>query len=237
VVLFPDTFTNYNHPELGRAAVKVLEHLGYQVIVPGVSCCGRPMLSKGMMDKARRSAQANVDAVHPYVAQGAKLVGLEPSCILSFRDDYLDLLPRDPRAKAIAENTMLIEQFVLHARDEDGVSLELRNPPAKRLLFHGHCHQKALVGTQMAMEVLRGIPDCKVSEIPSGCCGMAGSFGFEKTHYDVSMSIGEQVLFPAIRSEASGTVVVSEGVSCRQQIEHGTGKHAKHLVEVLADAL
>ncbi len=115
--------------------------------------------------------------------------------------------------------------------------MELRNPPAKRLLLHGHCHQKALVGTQMAMEVLRAIPDCEVSEIPSGCCGMAGSFGFEKTHYDVSMSIGEQVLFPAIRSEAGDTVVVSEGISCRQQIEHGTGKRAKHLVEVLADAL
>ena len=237
VVLFPDTFTNYNHPELGRAAVKVLEHLGYQVVVPRVSCCGRPMLSKGMMDKARQSAQANVDAVHPYVEQGAKLVGLEPSCILSFRDDYLDLLPRNPKARAVAENAVLVEEFVLHARDEDGVGLELRNPPAKRLLFHGHCHQKALVGTQMAMEVLRGIPDCEVSEIPSGCCGMAGSFGFDKAHYDVSMSIGEQVLFPAIRSEASSTVVVSEGISCRQQIEHGTGKQAKHLVEVLADAL
>ena len=236
VVLFPDTFTNYNHPELGRAAVKLLERLGFQVVVPRVKCCGRPLLSKGMMDRARRNARFNVERLYPYVEQGAMLVGLEPSCILSFRDDYVDLLGGDAKAMAMSGNTMLIEEFVLYAEREHEARLEFVNRPEK-LLFHGHCHQKALVGTGPATEVLRSIPWLDASEIKSGCCGMAGSFGFEKEHYDISLKIGEQVLFPAIRSQNGDFTVVTEGVSCRQQIEHATGKKAKHLVEVLADAL
>jgi FAD/FMN-containing dehydrogenase/Fe-S oxidoreductase len=235
VVLFPDTFTNYNYPHLGRAAVVVLEGLGYQVIVPRIRCCGRPMLSKGMLDKARANARFNVDSIYPYVQRGAMLVGLEPSCILSFRDDYADLLGGDAKAKAIGENTMLIEEFVLHAQQQ-GASLELKRPPQKALL-HGHCHQKALVGTRPAMQVLRSIPGCEVKEIRSGCCGMAGAFGFEKEHYDISLKIGELVLFPTIRAEQGDFVVVAEGISCRQQIAHGTGRQARHLVEVLADAM
>ena len=235
VVLFADTFTNYNYPHLGQAAVKVLEGLGYRVLLPSVTCCGRPMLSKGMLDKAKRNARINVDRLYPYVERGIKLVGLEPSCILSFADDYVDLLGGDPKARAIAKSTMLIEEFVLYAQAE-GSLLEFRNPPAK-LLFHGHCHQKALVGTAPAMKVLTAIPSCDAVEIESGCCGMAGAFGFETEHYDISLAIGEQALFPAIRSQEGEFVVVSEGISCRQQIEHGTGKSAKHLVEVLADAL
>ena len=237
VVLFPDTFTNYNHPNLGHAAVKVLEKLGYQVIVPRVGCCGRPMLSAGMMDKARASARANVDTLYPYVEKGAKLVGIEPSCILGFRDDFPDLLGNDPRARAVGDASMLIEEFLLHAQEE-GASLEFVEGKApSRILVQGHCHQKALVGSGPMMQVLSSIPGCTATEIPSGCCGMAGSFGFEKEHYDMSMAIGEQVMFPAIRSQEGDVVVVSEGISCRQQIEQGTDKQAKHLVEVLADAL
>ena len=235
VLLFPDTFTNYNHPELGQAATVVLERLGYQVVVPRTGCCGRPMLSKGMMDKARRNARSNVDRVLPYVEKGAKLVGLEPSCILSFRDDYVDLLD-DSAARTVAGSAMLFEEFMLYAREKDGATLDFAKKPGK-LLFHGHCHQKALVGTGQAMDVLRSIPGCDAQEIPSGCCGMAGAFGFEKEHFRISMDIGEQTLFPAIRSQQGDVVVVSEGVSCRQQIEDGTGKRARHLVEVLADAL
>ena len=236
VLLYPDTFTLYNHPNLGMAATTVLERLGYQVVLPRVKCCGRPMLSKGMMDKARDNARFNVDSIYPYVEKGAKLVGLEPSCILSFKDDYVDLMPDDFRAKAVSQNTMLIEEFVLHALQAEQASLAFNKPP-KRLLFHGHCHQKALVGTRPAMQVLESIPGCDVVEVKSGCCGMAGAFGFEKEHYDVSLKIGEQVLFPAIRSREGDFVVVAEGISCRQQIEQGTGRQAKHLVEVLADAL
>ena len=236
VILFPDTFTNYNHPELGRAATEVLERLGYQVVVPPTKCCGRPMLSKGMIDSARHVARLNLDVLAPYVEKGARVVGLEPSCILSFRDDYLDLLEGDPRARSLAEGSMLLEEFMTYARDEDGAELELTNGLGK-VLFHGHCHQKALVGTGQAMEVLRSIPGCEPVEVQSGCCGMAGSFGFETEHYDLSMKVGEQVLFPAIKSQQGEFTVVSEGVSCRQQIEHGTGVKAKHLVEVLAEAL
>ena len=238
VVLFPDTFTNYNHPELGRAAVKVMEALGYQVVVPPTRCCGRPMLSKGMMDSARDNARHNVDLIHRYVESGAKLVGIEPSCILSFSDDYTDLTGVDPdRAKAIAENTMLVEQFVDYAIDQGAeLNLDGSRLPGK-ILLHGHCHQKALVGTGPAMRVLQSIDGCEPTEIESGCCGMAGSFGFEAEHYDISMQIGEMSLFPAIRDQEGDFTVVAEGVSCRQQIAQGTGKRARHLVEVLADAL
>ncbi len=238
VALFPDTFTNYNHPELGRAAVLVVEALGYQVIVPEVKCCGRPMLSKGMMDKARDNARFNVEQLFDLVDSGVKLVGIEPSCILSFADDYTDLRGVDrQKAQAIAENTMLVEQFVEHALGE-GAELHLDGSLLPdTVMLHGHCHQKALVGTGSAMSVLRSIPDCETVEIRSGCCGMAGSFGFETEHYDISMQIGEMALFPAIREQDGEFVVVAEGVSCRQQIAHGTGKRALHLVEVLAAAL
>ena len=235
VVLFSDTFTEYNYPDLGRAAVKVLEHMGYEVIVPKPLCCGRPMLSKGMLDAAKGNAARNVASVLPYVEQGAKLVGLEPSCILSFRDDYVDLLDGE-KARRVSENTMLIEEFVLHAQENDGATLRYLKEPGS-VMLQGHCHQKALVGTGKAMTVLSQIPGCEVTEIPSGCCGMAGSFGLEKEHYEVSMKIGEQVLFPAIRDRQNGAGVVSEGMSCRHQIEDGTGVKAKHLVEVLADAI
>ena len=153
VVLFPDTFTNYNHPELGRAAVKVMEALGYQVVLPKVRCCGRPMLSKGMLDKAKENAGYNVGAIYDYVESGAKLVGLEPSCILSFADEYSDLVPDDAdRAEKIAENTMLVEQFVAYAL-EQGAQLDLDGSrlPGK-ILFQGHCHQKARVGTGAGTE-------------------------------------------------------------------------------------
>lgn len=236
VLLFADTFTNYNHPEIGIAAVKVLRALGYQVILPRAACCGRPMLSKGYMDKAKASARANVDGVYPHIERGAKLVGIEPSCILSFKDEYPDLLADDPKAKTIAANTMLIEEFLLYAQETHGATLQYANPPRK-VLFHGHCHQKALVGTRPAMQALNAIPDCEASEIPSGCCGMAGSFGMEKERYDISMTIGEMSLFPAIRAQQGDFELVMEGVSCRQQVEHACGKKAKHLVELLADAL
>ena len=236
VVLFADTFTSYNHPNLGRAATLLLESLGYQVIVPDWSCCGRPMLSSGMLDRAKLHARRNVELAYPYVERGARVVGIEPSCVLALGDDYVDLLGGDPRAKAVAESTMLVEEFVIYARSNGGLPLEFKDQPQK-LLFHGHCHQKALVRTAPALEVLGSIPGCEVEEIDAGCCGMAGSFGYHKEHYDTSMQMGEERLFPAIRSRGGDFEVVSEGVSCRQQILDGTGRKARHLVEVLADAL
>ena len=238
VVLFPDTFTNYNHPELGRAAVKVMEALGYQVVLPKVRCCGRPMLSKGMLDKAKENAHYNIGAIYDYVESGAKLVGIEPSCILGFADEFADLIPEDAnRAALIGENTMLVEQFVAYAL-EQGAELDLDGSKLpNKILFQGHCHQKARVGVAPALNVLRSIEGCETTEIDSGCCGMAGSFGYETEHYDISMQIGEMSLFPTIRDQEGDFVVVAEGVSCRQQIAQGTDKSARHLVEVLADAL
>ena len=237
VILFPDTFTNYNNPELGIAAVKLIESMGYVVELPPSVCCGRPMLSQGMMEKARKNARTNVDRIHPLIhSGGAKLVGLEPSCILGFKDDYLSLLGDDEKAKEISSNTMLIEEFILFAQEIDGAKLDFSKAPG-RVLFHGHCHQKALVGTAPAMKVLNSIEFCDPVEIDSGCCGMAGSFGMERDHYDISMDIGELSLFPSIRAEEGDFEIVTEGVSCREQILQGTSKKAKHLVEFLADCL
>lgn len=236
VILFPDTFTNYNYPNLGQSAVKFFEHIGYRVIVPETHCCGRPMLSNGMLNKARKHAQFNVETLYPLVKHGAKIVGLEPSCILTFRDEYLDLLDKNPQAKLVAENSMLVEEFVKHAVEKEEILLDLSSYKSK-LLFHGHCHQKALVGSEAAIEILELLPRTQVEEIQSGCCGMAGSFGFEKDHYEASLKIGEQSLFGPIRSAGTDVQLVSEGVSCRQQIQDGTGMKAKHLIEILAESI
>ena len=240
VVLFNDTFTNYNHPEIGRAAVTVIEALGYEVVVPDFRCCGRPQLSAGDVERGRRNAAANVAIASAALSEdsgGEKtwLIGLEPSCILMFRDEYLDLLPGDETALAVADRTLLIDEFI--SKVLSATSERPFGGPGRKLQFHGHCQQKALVGTKHSMDVLKALPGSEVVEIDAGCCGMAGSFGFEKEHYDVSMTIGEMSLFPAIRDRSSDYEVVSLGVSCRQQIADGTGKRARHLVEVLADSL
>tara|TARA_B100001123_G_scaffold53098_3_gene55726 strand:- start:5869 stop:8769 length:2901 start_codon:yes stop_codon:yes gene_type:complete len=236
VVLLVDTFTNYNHPDIGIAAVKILEYLGYKVVVPNIRCCGRPMLSSGMIDKARSNAKYNVDIISTHVEKGAKLVGLEPSCLSSFQDDYLDLLEDHEKVQIVSESSMLIEEFVLHVINESGV-VPKWNGGGRKILMQGHCHQKALVGMDKAKQVLSYVPELAVEELESGCCGMAGSFGFEKEHYDVSMKMGELALFPSIRSQVEPVEVVSEGVSCRQQIYDGTGVKAKHLAEILAEVI
>jgi FAD/FMN-containing dehydrogenase/Fe-S oxidoreductase len=243
VVLYNDTFTNYNHPELGRSAVAVLEALGYEMVVPNFKCCGRPQLSAGDAERARRNAAANV-AIAAKALAGEEgepdepdvyMVGLEPSCILMFRDEYLDLLPGDETAKAVAGRTLLVDEFLSRALAEGGPWPF--DGAGKKLLFHGHCQQKAIVGTEHSMNVLRSLPNSEVEEIEAGCCGMAGSFGFEKEHYDVSMDIGNLALFPKIRAQTGDFEVVSLGVSCRHQIADGTGQKARHLVEVMAGSI
>ena len=189
-----------------------------------------------MMDKATRNASHNVKTVLPYLDRGAKLVGIEPSCILSFKDDYVDLLGSTTESHKVADNTMLMEEFFLYATDGDNKSITFSKQP-KPVIFHGHCHQKALVGTHPAMTALRSIPGCDAQEIETGCCGMAGSFGFEREHFETSMDIGEMALFPIIKSQPIDSTIVSDGVSCRQQIRDGTGRNAKHLVEILAESL
>ena len=236
IVLFNDTFNTYNYPDVARAATLFLEACGFEVRLSNHGCCGRPMLSKGMLREAREAADATLDALAPLARDGLTIVGLEPSCLLSFRDEYASLLPGDPRVVAVAERALLFDEFLAGL----DLSARLQTPftlAERRVLYHGHCHQKALAGTAASLQALGLPPGYVVEEVDSGCCGMAGSFGFEAEHYDVSMRIGEDRLFPAVRRAGASALVCAPGVSCRQQIEHGTGRKALHPAEVLWEAL
>ena len=234
VALYNDTFMNYNYPEIGIAAVELLEAAGYEVQLVNGGCCGRPMISKGMLDQARELARSNMAGLYDLARQGIPIVGCEPSCLLTLRDEYPEFVPGE-QAKVVAENSFLIDEFLAKAKSDDRLDLTFKDVE-KRVLFHGHCHQKAMVGTEHSLAALRLVPGYEVELINAGCCGMAGSFGFEKEHYDISMQIGGLALFPSIDSKPDWEVAVM-GVSCRQQIEHGTGRKARHLVEILRDAV
>ena len=235
VVLFNDTFMNYNYPQVGQAAVEVLERAGFRVELANVKCCGRPMISKGMLARAQKHARYNVDRLYSYVEQGVPIVGCEPSCLLTLRDEYPDLL-RDEKARRVAESSYLIDEFLVRLEEKSELSLDFSHVE-KKILFHGHCHQKALVGTVASRKMLSMPPGYEVEEVDSGCCGMAGAFGYEKEHYDISMDIGKQRLFPAVTAKGGDWEVAVMGISCRQQIEQGTGRRVRHLVEVLRDAV
>jgi Fe-S oxidoreductase len=235
VVLFNDCYMTYNYPEIGKAAVKVLEAAGFEVILAEKKCCGRPMISKGLLQEAKNNAAENVDKLSGYVRKGIPIVGCEPSCILTFRDEYPDLLD-DPRAGDLAKGSFMIEEFLVGLHGRGALNLPFTNG-SKSFLLHGHCHQKALIGSGPSLQVLRMLPGAKVEEVDSGCCGMAGSFGYEKEHYELSIAIGNRRLFPAVKAKGPEWEIVAAGVSCRQQIPHGTGRRARHLVEVLAEAL
>ncbi|MBI2855546.1 MAG: anaerobic glycerol-3-phosphate dehydrogenase subunit C [Chloroflexi bacterium] len=235
VVLFNDTFMSYSYPSIGVAATELLERAGFRVTLVDRKCCGRPMVSKGMLDQAKAHAQYNVDLLYPYVEQGAYVVGCEPSCLLTLRDEYPDLLGTD-KAKRVAESALMLEELLQMLQQRGELKLAFKTT-SRKVLFHGHCHERALVGNAPALEALRLVPGLQVQESQAGCCGMAGAFGYEKEHYDISMTIGGQRLFPAVASAGLDTEIVVTGVSCRQQILHGTGRHPKHLAEVLAEAL
>ena len=235
VVLLNDTYMNYNYPEIGQAAVKLLEAAGFKVELADAPCCGRPMISKGMMDAAKANAQHNVSLLHAYAGNGVPIIGCEPSCLLTLRDEYPQLVPGE-QSRTVASQAYLIDEFLAKLKAEGKLDLEFRDT-AKQVLFHAHCHQRSLAGTASSLNALRLAPGYKVELTNAGCCGMAGSFGYEKEHYDISMAIGEQALFPAVNAKGPDWEVAVMGVSCRQQIEHGTGRRARHLAEVLADAL
>ncbi len=234
IVLFVDTWTNHHTPQVGIAAVKVLESLGYNVLCPETSCCGRPMISKGLLAEAQLLASQNVDALANFAHQGIPIVGLEPSCVSALTDE-LPQFVRNKAADRIAANTMMLESFVGRLIEEDPERVRFRESAFDAIRYHGHCHQKALYGTSDAMTALRAVCD-DASEINSGCCGMAGAFGHEIEHYDVAKAVGEQRLFPAVRERDNAAIAVS-GFSCRCQIEHHTGVHPKHVIEFLADAI
>lgn len=232
VVFFHDTFVDFNYPEIGKAATRLLEAAGYEVALAERRCCGRPMISKGFPEAARENAAFNVRSLLPFVEKGYAIVGCEPSCILTFRDEYPDLL-KGSAVEKVAAASYLLEEFIVKEKRAGRWTLEFQPQPA-RALIHGHCHEKALIGSGYLKEAL-GLA-YRVEEVDSGCCGMAGSFGFEKEHYDVSMAIGRRRLFGAVEGNPEA-VVVAPGVSCRQQIEHATGRVALHPAEALARAL
>ncbi len=234
VVLFNDTFTEFNCPEVGIAAVKILRKLGYEVMVPPWKCCGRPAISKGLLEHARHQSEHLIEEFKLYARQGIPIIGLEPSCILTLKDDLQSLVGNsNDDASLIASMCITIDEFLDHALKETSLPFRASN---QTVYFHGHCHQKALVGTSHSLALLKRIPGLQVREIDSGCCGMAGSFGYEKEHYDLSMQIGELKLFLAVRS-APDAMIVANGMSCRSQIDHGTERPAQHLVEFLAEYL
>ena len=232
VALFADTWTMYHDTQIGIAATNVLESLGYHVEHVPYGCCGRTLISKGLLKDAQVLARKNVNALAAYTERGVPVVGLEPSCMSAFQDDYRDLIPGE-KTEAVAKNVKMIDQFL--AKEWSSGKLDPKEAfeaSSTPLMLHGHCQQRAIMGTSAANAVL-GWVSSDVHEVDSGCCGMAGSFGY--SHHDVSMEIGEQRLFPAARKH-SGEVVAC-GFSCRHQIKDGTSKQAKHLIEVMADHL
>jgi Fe-S oxidoreductase len=236
VVLFHDTFCNYNHPEIGRAATELLEHLGFEVIPSGHRCCGRPMISKGLVQQARKAAQHTTDCLTEFAREGIPVVGLEPSCILSIRDEYPALLPNHPQVGNVARHCFTIEEFLADALTAEQVRPLFTEAP-RRVLVHGHCHQRAIAGLDSCLTVLRFPMHYEVSNIGAGCCGMAGAFGYEREHYEISMKMGEDRLFPTIRQADKDTLIAASGTSCREQIQDGTGRKARHPVEILHQAI
>jgi FAD/FMN-containing dehydrogenase/Fe-S oxidoreductase len=234
VVLFHDTFNNYNTPRVAIAATRFLEKSGYRVVLVDKKCCGRPMISKGMLGQAKENAAWNVGKLAPYAEKGTPIVGLEPSCLLTLRDEYPEFVPTSA-AKKLAEHSFMIEEFVLREQKEGRLKLNA-NAGGRKALLHGHCHQKALVGTTPTVAMLKAA-GYEVSEVDSGCCGMAGSFGFEKEHYDLSTKIGNRRLAPAVQAAAAEVEIVAPGISCRQQIDHLTQRKAKHPAELLCESV
>jgi FAD/FMN-containing dehydrogenase/Fe-S oxidoreductase len=237
VLLYIDMFTDYHDPHVGVAAVELLEMAGYRVLTIPHPYSGRTQISKGLLRKARALAVENVLALRDLARQGTPILGIEPSEILSLIDEIPDLVPDDLRADAlmIAAQVCLVDNFIARRAESNqlnGLTFRDPDPGPRKVLVHGHCHQKALVGLNPTLQALRLVQGWQVEAIPSGCCGMAGSFGYEEEHYDVSMAVGELVLFPAVR-KASDALLIAPGVSCRHQIYDGTQRAAIHPIEAL----
>ncbi len=237
VVLVADSFTSFTEPGIGRAAVELLEAAGYAVRLESEGCCGRAAISKGLLDDARDRAADLVARLAPYAAQGIPIVGVEPSCILTLREEYPRLLA-GPEVEQVAAHARMVDDLLVEAIDDGRLVLASSSDVANRhVLFHGHCHQKAITGLRSTTELLKRLPGARVEVLDAGCCGMAGSFGFEAEHYDLAMSIGEQRLFPAVRATGHDTLIAATGVSCRQQISHGTERRAQHPIELIRAAV
>jgi len=242
VVLFVDTFSTYFEPENARAAIRVLEAAGYTVHLPRPAeetrplCCGRTFLASGLVDEARAEAQRMIDTLKPYVERGVPVIGLEPSCLFGLRDEFISMLPGGETAE-LALNAFLFEEFLAQEHDAGRLQLKLNALPQPKALLHGHCHQKAFAAMPAVKKVLGLVPGLNVEVIESSCCGMAGSFGYEARHYDVSMRMAEASLLPKIREAGKNTLIVADGTSCRHQIHDGAKRNAIHVARVLEAAL
>jgi FAD/FMN-containing dehydrogenase/Fe-S oxidoreductase len=242
VVLFADTFNTYFEPENARAALRVLEAAGYRVHLPEAAddrrplCCGRTFLAAGLVEEAKHEARRMLDALAPYVARGVPVVGLEPSCLFTLRDEFLAMLPGD-ETRALANQTLSFEEFLSRESGKGALDLPLQPLPTRQALLHGHCHQKAFAVMGAVEKTLRLVPDLDVKTIPSSCCGMAGAFGYGAETYDISMKMAELSLLPAVREAPADALLVADGTSCRHQIADGSGRQAIHVARVLEQAL
>jgi FAD/FMN-containing dehydrogenase/Fe-S oxidoreductase len=239
VNLFCDEFTNYNDTEIGIKAITLLRRLGYEVIIPEHIESGRAWLSKGLLREAKMIANKNIELLKDIITANKPLIGIEPSAILTFRDEYIDLATDENFAagKALSKNVFLIDEFIAAEIEKGNISSALFTKEKRLIKLHGHCQQKALSSVAASVKLLSLPENYTVETIPSGCCGMAGSFGYEKEHYDLSMKIGELVLFPAVRKQSNDVIIAAPGTSCRHQVKDGTGRKALHPVEVLYEAL
>jgi Fe-S oxidoreductase len=239
VVLLVDTFNRYFEPENARAAIRVLQAAGYRVHIAQPRegerplCCGRTFLSAGLVEEAKTEARRTMAALAPWVALGIPVIGLEPSCLYTLRDEYGVLLPG---TEELARHAVLFEEFLAAEADAGRLKLKLKSIGAQALL-HGHCHQKAFGAMPAVERVLKLVPGLQVQTVESSCCGMSGSFGYEAEHYDVSMKMGEVSLLPAVRGASAETLIVADGTSCRHQIDHGAQRQARHVARVLEAAL
>jgi Fe-S oxidoreductase len=241
VLLFVDTFNNYMEPENARAAQAVLEAAGYKVHFNTVTgqkplCCGRTYLSAGLVEQAKAEARRTLDALMPLVERGVSVVGLEPSCLLTMRDEFLHY-GYGEEAQQLAKSAYLFEEFLVQEKQAGRLQLDLQPLPANKVLLHGHCHQKAFDALRPVQTVLQWIPQVELATVESSCCGMAGSFGYEAEHYEASIAMAELTLLPAVRKAAKDSIVVADGTSCRHQIHDGAATEAWHVARVLALSL
>ncbi|PLK42631.1 FAD-binding oxidoreductase [Emticicia sp. TH156] len=239
VYLFCDEFTNFNDVEIGKKTVFLLQKLGYQVVIPEHTDAGRAFLSKGMLKDAQKLANKNVNLLKGIINENTPLIGIEPSAILTFRDEYPDLVDAEliDAARELAKNALMVDEFIAREIDKGNISKTSFTDDKKLIKLHGHCQQKAVASLTPTKKMLSFPANYEVHLIPSGCCGMAGSFGYEEEHFDISMKIGELVLFPTVRKQPAEVIIAAPGTSCRHQIHDGTGRKALHPVEILWDAL
>jgi Fe-S oxidoreductase len=237
-VFLADSFTSYTEPEIGRAAIELLELAGWEVTVAGDVCCGRALISKGLLNEARATHAELIAELAPSALAGVPIVGCEPSCVFTLRDELPALARGDAGAMAVSHQARMVDDLLAQALDDGGLELDPDAAAAGRpILFHGHCHQKASSATAGSVALLQRIPGATVDVLDAGCCGMAGSFGFEREHYDLSLAIGGMRLFPAVAAAPANAVITATGVSCRQQIAQGTSRRAVHPVTVLRDSV